>query len=238
MYVPNNTLILIFHHSVPVGDYSFLEETSEDLQKLKMFFKEVENTHQGRAQGLLDKNMPSWDASFPRDKDGGGQGFFIEADVHIPPSRHHYLEGLPPAPAHTKIATEDLPPHMQFLVRERYGENYEGGKTDKLIASLSDKRQIVMHHSTARIYARIGACVTVRRVLSFRQKNIMNQWVQRATEGRRRASLRGDDLLVNLYKLIINAVFGKTIGKQLILFNFFKTEMSLLQNQLRVIWTQ
>ena len=156
--------------------------------------------------------MPCWESFFPRDEDGGGQGFFIEADIHIPPSRHDYLEGLPPAPSHTRIATKDLPSHMQFLVRERYGENYEGGKTDKLIASLSDKKDIVMHHSTARIYARIGARVTVKRVLSFRQKNIMNQWVQKATEGRRLAALRGDDLLVNLYKLIVNAVFGKTIG--------------------------
>ena len=174
--------------------------------KIRRFFEQVEHTHNGAKFGLTEKDMPKWEEYFPRDEEGGGRGLFIEADIHIPPSRHSHLEGLPPAPTHTSVRTGDLPPHMQFLVKERYGEGYEGGKTDKLIASLADKKGIVMHHSTARIYARIGAQVHVKRVLGFRQKNVMHQWVKKATQGRRDASLRGDELMINLYKLIINAV--------------------------------
>lgn len=150
--------------------------------------------------------MPSWDTLFPHDKEGVGQGFFIEADVHVPDDRHEYLQGLPPAPAHTKIGVDDLPPHIQLLVRERYGEKYSGGKSEKLIASLLDKEDLVMHHSTAELYARLGVRITVKKVLGFIESSVMNAWVEKATAGRIKAALEGDVLMVSLYKLIINAV--------------------------------
>ena len=166
----------------------------------------MEEIHRGRKKGLTDANMPSWDTLFPHDKEGVGQGFFIEADVHVPDDRHEYLQGLPPAPAHTKIGVDDLPPHIQLLVRERYGEKYSGGKSEKLIASLLDKEDLVMHHSTAELYARLGVRITVKKVLGFIESSVMNAWVEKATAGRIKAALEGDVLMVSLYKLIINAV--------------------------------
>lgn len=53
--------------------------------------------------------------------------------------------------------------------------------------------------------------MTVRKVLSFQQAPVMRSWVNKATEGRRRASQAGDTLLVNLYKLMVNSVYGKFI---------------------------
>lgn len=191
---------------LPVGGYHFLSEEDEDFQKIQSFFTTVEEIHRGREKGLTDANMPSWDTLFPHDKEGVGQGFFIEADVHVPDDRHEYLQGLPPAPAHTKIGVDDLPPHIQLLVRERYGEKYSGGKSEKLIASLLDKEDLVMHHSTAELYARLGVRITVKKVLGFIESSVMNAWVEKATAGRIKAALEGDVLMVSLYKLIINAV--------------------------------
>ena len=197
---------------VPVGGYGFLEDSGEEMAKLRSFFEEIENTHQKSALGQVDDtHMPQWGDFFPRAEDEVGRGFFVEVDIHIPPERHDYLSGLPPAPNHTRISTSSLPDHMQYLFKERYGENYEGGKCDKLIASLLDKQDHILHHSTARMYARIGAQVVIKRALGFDQRNVMKPWVEKATQGRKLAALRGDTLLVCLYKLIVNAVFGKTI---------------------------
>ena len=191
---------------LPIGGYKFLDEEHEDLDKIRKYFEEVEAIHKVGKPGLNDTKMPSWDTFFPHDTEGVGQGFFIEADVHIPPDRHEYLEGLPPAPAPTKIGIEDLPPHIQLLLKERYGEHYSGGKVEKLVASLLDKKDLVMHHSTAELYARLGAQITVKRVLAFIESNVMEAWVRKATQGRTKAALEGDVLMVALYKLIINAV--------------------------------
>ena len=176
------------------------------MAKIHSFFTNVEEIHRGRKEGLTDADMPSWEALFPHDEEGVGRGFFIEADVHVPDDRHEYLQGLPPAPAHTKIEVDDLPPHIQLLVRERYGDKYSGGKTEKLIASLLDKENLVMHHSTAELYARLGATITVKKVLGFTESSVMNAWVEKATAGRTKAAIEGDVLMVALYKLIINAV--------------------------------
>ena len=202
----SENLITYILFSLPVGGYHFLEEGDEDLEKIHSFFARVEAVHRGSKLGLKDTDMPSWESLFPKDEEGVSKGFFIEADIHFPPERHDYLQGLPPAPAHTKIGVEDLPPHIQHLVRERFGEKYSGGKSEKLVASLLDKEGVVMHHSTIELYARLGARITVKKVLGFLESNVMNDWVEKATAGRTKAALQGDILLVALYKLIINAV--------------------------------
>ena len=79
---------------LPIGGYKFLDEEHEDLDKIRKYFEEVEAIHKVGKPGSNDTKMPSWDTFFPHDTEGVGQGFFIEADVHIPPDRHEYLEGL------------------------------------------------------------------------------------------------------------------------------------------------
>ena len=80
--------------------------------------------------------------------------------------------------------------------------------SEKLIASLADKENIILHHTTASIYARIGAKITPKRAVRFVQSNILCPWIEKATLGRKQASDNGDELLVAVYKLIINSVFG------------------------------
>jgi hypothetical protein len=65
----------------------------------------------------------------------------------------------------------------------------------------------------------------VCKVLSFQQAPILRSWVNKATEGRRKASQAGDTLLVNLYKLMVNSVYGKFIEN---IEGHFKTK--LVQN--------
>ena len=156
--------------------------------------------------------MPRFEEYFPQ-KEEGGEGFFIECDINIPPERHDYLQFLPPAPTHTGVYFSALPPHMQEMYRQRYGEAGGDKMTEKLIASLSDKENVVLHHTTAAMYAKIGAKITPKRAVRFIQSNILRPWIEKATLGRKRAADNGDELLVAVYKLIINSVFGKYFSK-------------------------
>ena len=190
--------------AMPIGGYKFLYPPDTNHKKLVEFF-------QTEAKLMRDPNFnkddaPGWEEYFDE-----SEGFFMECDIEIPLEFHDRLKHLPPAPTHTTVETKDLPDHIQELYKERYGKASSSMKSEKLIASLTDKENQVLHHSTACTYARIGAIIKVKRVLQFVQKPILKQWVDKATEGRKQASLAGDDLLVALYKLIINSVFGKFI---------------------------
>ena len=133
----------------------------------------------------------------------------MEVDIDIPQELHDKLQYLPPAPCHTSVATSSLPPHMQEMYRQRYGEDARGTTSEKLIASLLNKTDVVLHYTTAEMYARLGARLKVKKVLRFTQGKILENWIKKATMGRKAAALAGDDLLVSLYKLIINSVFGE-----------------------------
>ena len=190
--------------AMPIGGYKFLYPSDINHEKLVDYF-------QTEAEVMKDpdsnkNDAPRWEEYFDET-----EGFFVECDIEIPLEFHDRLKHLPPAPTHTTVETKDLPDHIQELYKERYGKGSSSIKSEKLIASLTDKENQVLHYSTACMYARIGAVIKVKRVLQFVQKSVLKEWVDKATEGRKQASLAGDDLLVALYKLIINSVFGKFI---------------------------
>ena len=153
-------------------------------------------------------DMPVWTDFFP-EQDGYGEGFFVQVDIEIPEDLHDHLQYLPPAPCHTSVPTSSLPPHMQEMYRQRYGEGAKDSTPEKLIASLMDKKDVVLHYTTAEMYARLGVKLKVKKVLRFIQGRVLENWIKKATLGRKAAALAGDDLLVAVYKLIINSVFGK-----------------------------
>ena len=190
--------------AMPIGGYKFLYPSDINHEKLVDYF-------QTEAEVMKDpdsnkNDAPRWEEYFDET-----EGFFVECDIEIPLEFHDRLKHLPPAPTHTTVETKDLPDHIQELYKERYGKGSSSIKSEKLIASLTDKENQVLHYTTACMYARIGAVIKIKRVLQFVQKSVLKEWVDKATEGRKQASLAGDDLLVALYKLIINSVFGKFI---------------------------
>lgn len=207
-----------------MGGFRFLDPEEDTFCRLKEYFEEIETIHNERE--LTYRNMPPFEDYFPQ-KEEGGEGFFIECDVHIPPERHDYLQFLPPAPTHTGVYFSALPPHMQEMYRQRYGEVGSDKMTEKLIASLSDKENIVLHHTTASIYAKIGAKITPKRAVRFVQSNNLRPWIEKATLGRKQAADNGDELLVAVYKLIINSVFGnnfKNFSWLSILYRYYRKD--------------
>ena len=193
-----------------MGGFRFLDPQEDAFSQLKDYFEDFETVHNNSELSYMD--MPRFEEYFPQ-KEEGGEGFFIECDINIPPERHDYLQFLPPAPTHTGVYFSALPPHMQEMYRQRYGEAGGDKMTEKLIASLSDKENVVLHHTTAAMYAKIGAKITPKRAVRFVQSNILRPWIEKATSGRKRAADNGDELLVAVYKLIINSVFGKYFSK-------------------------
>ncbi|KYN08231.1 hypothetical protein ALC62_00782 [Cyphomyrmex costatus] len=115
-------------------------------------------------------------------------GYIHEVDLEYPRRLHDAHADLPFCPTRAK------PP---------------GKRDDKLLATVRDKQRYVVHYRNLQQCTRHGLRVTkIHRVLRFAQSAWLRDYIELNTQFRTRAR---NDFKKNLYKLMINAVFCKTM---------------------------
>ena len=145
---------------LPVGDYEFLEDSSNEMEQLNRFFEEMEKSHVEKIP------QPQWQQYFPEES----RGYFLECDVFFPEERHHLMSNFPPCPVQTEITEDDVSSYFSQAWHAKHGEDCKMPASQKLCATLVDKKDVVLHSENALIYSRIGAKVVVKKVLAFRQE--------------------------------------------------------------------
>src|SRR6266550_465384 len=158
------------------------------------------------------------DYTFP---DAGSTGYFLEVDLDYPPQIHDLHSDLPLAPEamvydlngtgsdpninHQRTITIDmLSPKSRDLL-----QTMKQGKVKKLVPNLFPKVKYVLHYRNLKYYLAHGMKLTkIHRVIRFYQQPWLAPYVKFNTQKRREAST---EFLKSLYKLIINAVFGKSL---------------------------
>ena len=117
--------------------------------------------------------------------DDAEEGYFIECDLDYPLEVKHETFNLPLGPEKKKI-----------------------NKDVKLILDHNDKTNYICHYRLLKFYVEMGLKVTkIHKVIKFKQDNIMKDYIELNTNLRTNSD---NDFEKDLYKLMNNALFGKT----------------------------
>ena len=148
------------------------------------------------------KTMPT-EKEILSKKENAKQGWILEVDLEYPTELHNSHDAYLLAPEKKKIKREWMSEYQRKLADELKVDMNE----EKLVLTLKDKKNYVLHYKNLQQYLKLGMKLKkVHRTLDYDQECWMEPYVQMNTEFRKQAK---NDFEKNFYKLINNSVFGK-----------------------------
>ena len=139
-------------------------------------------------------------------KADGKKGLILEVDLEYPQELHDIHNDYPVAPEKVKVSNNKLSSYCKKIA-EKY--NISIALVSKLIPTLRDKKEYVLHYRNLQLYLDLGLKIKkVHRVLKFDQSPWLKQYIDFNTEKRKLAK---NSFEKDFFKLMNNSVFGKTM---------------------------
>ena len=163
-------------------------------------------------QKLPYKNL-KWDTTITEDDilnyANGNTGYILEVDLEYPKELHDLHNDYPMAPEIMNVKADILSDKQVEIYEILNKKKPKDEKTNKLILNLKDKEKYVVHIRTLQFYLKHGLKLKkIHRAIKFSQKEILKPYIEFNTEKRKNAN---NDFEKDVYKLMNNAVFGKTM---------------------------
>ena len=142
--------------------------------------------------------------------DNGRTGYILEVDLEYPKELHDLHNDYPLAPEVMNVKANMLSEKQAQIYKLINGSKEpKDEKTKKLILNLNDKSKYVVHIRTLQFYLKHGLKLKkIHRAINFEQKEILKPYIEFNTEKRKNAR---NDFEKDIFKLLNNAVFGKTM---------------------------
>ena len=138
-------------------------------------------------------------------KEDGKKGLILEVDLEYPKKIHDLHNDYPVCPEKVKVSNDMLSGYCT-MIAEKY---ISIGLVSKLIPTLRDKKEYVLHYRNLQLYLDLGLKVKkIHRVLKFDQSPWLKQYIHFNTEKRKHAK---NSFEKDFFKLMNNSVFGKTM---------------------------
>ncbi|XP_063420723.1 uncharacterized protein LOC134705941 [Mytilus trossulus] len=153
-----------------------------------------------------NKHVPNYDPNQPINHVMYLYGFILEVDLEYPRELHDDHNEYPLAPEKLKVTNDTLSPYAEKPLDDL---NLKGTSTEKLIPNLHPKQKYVVHYRNLKLYLSLGMKLTkIYRVMTFEQRPWLKTYIDFNTEKRKLAT---NEFEKDFFKLINNAVFGKTM---------------------------
>ena len=158
----------------------------------------------GRFRWMTQKQIDKIDlAKYKEDSD---KGIILEVDLKYPKELHDLHNDYPLAAEKIKVTNDMLSEYCKNI-SDKY--NISIGLVHKLIPTLSNKKNYVLHYRNLQLYLSLGLKVDkIHRVLEFKRSPWLKQYIDFNTEKRKSAK---NDFEKDFFKLMNNSVFGKTM---------------------------
>ena len=154
-------------------------------------------------QNLPYRNF-KWSNDLTLDKIQTG---IYEVDIEIPKELHNKFKDYPLCPEIKNIPEDNLSEYQNYLNNKlniKYTE-----KDKKLILDLLLKKNYKIYYKNLEYYLKLGLKVTkVHKILTFDEKPFLKDYIDLNTNLRKEAK---NDLKKDLFKLMNNAIFGKSM---------------------------
>ena len=135
--------------------------------------------------------------------DNNEYGYFIECDLEYPAEIKEKTENFPLCPYQTKADPNLFSEYMNSVKQPNYKP------TEKLMCDLTNKYNYMMHYRMFKFYTQIGMKVTkIHTIYRFKQSLWLEKYINHNTQKRTKAKTNFEK---DLYKLMNNAFFGKTM---------------------------
>ena len=141
----------------------------------------------------------------PSDAD---KGYILEVNLEYPEELHDAHSDYPLAAERLKVDNAWMSDYQLDILRQVYG-GAPHVEVEKLAPNLHNKERYVLHYRNLQLYLSLGMRLTkIHQALRFNQSPWMEPYIRLNTELRKKAT---SDFEKNLYKLMNNSVFGKTM---------------------------
>ena len=157
----------------------------------------------GNFRWMTDKEISKIDLA--KYKENGKKGLIPEVNLKYPRESHNLHNDYPVAPEKLNVSNNMLSGYCEKIA-EKY--NISIGLVRKLIPTLKDKKELVLHYRNLQLYMDLSLKIKkVHRVFEFNRSPWLKQYIDFNTEKRKHAK---NPFEKDFFKLMNNSIFGKS----------------------------